>query len=46
MSFATSRKLSQNKMALKLEYKSEPIVSTAKYNILDLSWIKQTKNLI
>ena len=39
MLFATGRKLSQNKKALKLEYKSKVIVSTAEYkylgNILD-----------
>ena len=40
MLFATCRKLSQNKKNLKLEYKSQPIVSTVEYNILDPSWIK------
>ena len=34
MLFATGRKLSQNKKALKLEYKSKIIVSTAEYKYL------------
>ena len=34
MLFATGRKLSQNKKALKLEYKSKVIVSTAEYKYL------------